>query len=157
MKELRRFKKSSIKYESMFSQLGILFNLVYIVKMQSQKRRDSITIIRTRINKTISIFLDGSSSFRMRRVIVEQPYSLISTKTIRQKYFKTSKMYFNYSIEQFTTLKKFYSFLISLERIETKQFVSTINVSKLWKNRRKLLKIWFEIKIFTRLNCQGPA
>ena len=61
-------------------------------------------------------------------------------------------MCFSYSIEQFTTLKNFYSFLINAERTETKQFVSTINALKLWKNKQKRSRIWFEIKISTRLD-----
>ena len=40
-------------------------------------------------------------------------------------------MCFSYNIKQFTTLKNFYSFLINVKRIKTKQFILTINVLKL--------------------------
>ena len=40
-------------------------------------------------------------------------------------------MCFNYNIKQLTTLKNSYLFLINVEKIETKQFASTINVLKL--------------------------
>ena len=138
----------------MFSQLS--FFLISFTSWKCDLRNGAISS-RWFERESIRLFRSlptARREFRMKRVIVEQHYSSISTKknrSIRQKLSETSKMYFSYSIEQFTTLKNFYSFLINTERIETKQFVSTINVLKLWRSRRKLLRIWFEIKIFTRL------
>ena len=125
-----KFNETRISVQS----TQFLFNLVYIVKVRPQKWRDFIIMTRTRIDQTTPISFDDSSSFRMKRVIVERHYPSISTKkdrSIRQKFPETSKMCFSYSIKQFTTLKNFYPFLINAEKTEMKQFVSTINVLKL--------------------------
>ena len=91
----------------------------------------------------------------MKRVIVEQYYLSTLTKKnrlIKRKFSEILKLYFNYSIEQFTTLKNLYLFLINVERIKIKQFVSMIKVLMFWKNRRKLSRTWFETKIFIRFD-----
>ena len=138
----------------MFSEFRFLISFT---SWKCDFRNDAISS-RWSKRKSIKLsrfFFDDSSNFRTKQVIVEQYYSLILTKknrSIKQKSFKTSKMYFNYNIKQFTTLKNFYSFLINVERIEMKQFVSTINVLKLWKNKWKLLKIWFETKTFIKFD-----